>query len=70
MENRASAIAPLDGHLHVIIFTKRGDDMRVKRNCEIWSERQDLNLRPLDPQSSALPGCATLRLRYIYTSPQ
>jgi hypothetical protein len=26
-----------------------------------WSERQDLNLRPLDPQSSALPGCATLR---------
>src|SRR5450432_2937663 len=28
-----------------------------------WSERQDLNLRPLDPQSSALPGCATLRCR-------
>ena len=26
-----------------------------------WSERQDLNLRPLDPQSSALPSCATLR---------
>ena len=26
-----------------------------------WSERQDSNLRPLDPQSSALPGCATLR---------
>lgn len=21
----------------------------------LWSERQDLNLRPLDPQSSALP---------------
>ena len=21
----------------------------------VWSERQDLNLRPLDPQSSALP---------------
>ena len=30
---------------------------------ERWSERQDLNLRPLDPQSSALPGCATLRCR-------
>src|SRR5688572_25799136 len=28
-----------------------------------WSERQDLNLRPLDPQSSALPSCATLRYR-------
>src|SRR5262249_16081917 len=26
-----------------------------------WSERQDLNLRPPDPQSGALPGCATLR---------
>ena len=25
------------------------------------SGRQDLNLRPLDPQSSALPGCATSR---------
>ena len=26
-----------------------------------WSERPDSNRRPLDPQSSALPGCATLR---------
>ncbi|GAA0551398.1 hypothetical protein GCM10010390_62090 [Streptomyces mordarskii] len=26
-----------------------------------WSGRQDLNLRPLDPQSSALPSCATSR---------
>ena len=25
------------------------------------SEREDLNLRPLDPQSSALPNCATSR---------
>ena len=29
---------------------------------ENWSERQDSNLRPLVPQTSALPGCATLRL--------
>src|SRR5690606_34825827 len=29
--------------------------------CEEWSERRDSNPRPLDPQSSALPGCATLR---------
>ena len=27
-----------------------------------WSERQDLNLRPLPPQGSALPSCATSRL--------
>ena len=27
----------------------------------LWSGRQDLNLRPLDPQSSALPDCATPR---------
>ena len=26
-----------------------------------WSERQGSNLRPLVPQTSALPGCATLR---------
>lgn len=26
-----------------------------------WSGREDLNLRPLDPQSSALPSCATPR---------
>src|SRR5262245_37978957 len=28
-----------------------------------WSERRDLNPRPPDPQSDALPGCATLRHR-------
>jgi hypothetical protein len=26
-----------------------------------WSGRQDLNLRPLAPHASALPGCATAR---------
>ena len=26
-----------------------------------WSERGDLNSRPLAPEASALPGCATLR---------
>ena len=26
-----------------------------------WSGREDLNLRPLEPHSSALPGCATPR---------
>lgn len=27
----------------------------------LWSERPDLNRRPLAPKASALPGCATLR---------
>src|SRR5438445_12256907 len=27
-----------------------------------WSGRRELNPRPLDPQSSALPGCAAPRL--------
>src|SRR3989442_4629650 len=34
---------------------------RNRPRCFYWSGRQDLNLRPLDPQSSALPGCATPR---------
>ena len=32
-------------------------DMHLKE----WSEREDSNLRPLAPEASALPGCATLR---------
>ena len=30
-------------------------------NCIFWSGRQDLNLRPPDPKSGALPNCATSR---------
>ena len=33
----------------------------------IWSERRDLNSRPLPPQGSALPSCATSRTRGYYT---
>ena len=29
---------------------------------ELWSGRQDLNLRPSAPKADALPGCATPRL--------
>ena len=32
-------------------------DMHLKE----WSERGDSNPRPLAPEASALPGCATLR---------
>ena len=34
-------------------------------NEPLQSGRQDLNLRPLDPQSSALPGCATSRIAFF-----
>ena len=41
---------------------------RIQRHCGLeadlsrkWSGRQDLNLRPLGPQPSALPDCATPR---------
>ncbi len=38
---------------------ERGSD--VQNPIFYWSGRQDLNLRHLDPQSSALPSCATAR---------
>jgi hypothetical protein len=31
-------------------------------NAFIWSGRKDLNLRPLAPHASTLPGCATPRV--------
>ncbi len=34
-------------------------------NLKKWSGRLDLNQRPLSPQNSALPGCATARLKKI-----
>ena len=37
----------------------RGSDPGVERKK--WSGREDLNLRPLQPHCSALPGCATPR---------
>src|ERR1700733_11038281 len=33
----------------------------VTPSFKTWSERKDSNLRPSDPKSDALPGCATLR---------
>src|SRR3990172_5618855 len=35
-----------------------------------WSERADLNGRPLAPQASALPNCATLRRFSLYPENQ
>ena len=51
-------------------FSTKEDDKTVKgqinQDCKWgkkikWSERLDLNQRPLSPQNSALPGCATFR---------
>ena len=36
---------------------------RWRRPTVIWSGREDLNLRPLGPHPSTLPGCATPRSR-------
>ena len=40
-------------------YNKRGT--RIGIPLLLWSERQDSNLRPFDPQSNALPSCATPR---------
>ena len=40
---------------------------KMGRRAPFLSERRDLNPRPLDPQSSALPGCATFRLAAEFT---
>ena len=42
------------------VFPVKGESVEEKWEKSM-SEREDLNLRPLDPQSSALPDCATSR---------
>ncbi len=45
----------------------RSGDRRSKGGQLFWSGRQDSNLRPLHPQRSALPNCATPRRFHKYT---
>ena len=40
---------------------------RVCKSMNKWSGRRDSNSRPLAPQASALPGCATARTFPVYT---
>ena len=47
-------------YLCVTYQKKRATELTVTL-CFYWSGRLDSNQRPLDPQSSALPGCATPR---------
>jgi hypothetical protein len=44
-------------------LSARRNDEPHGRASLVWSGREDLNLRPLRPERSALPGCATPRLR-------
>ncbi len=49
-----------------IILNDKKSAKRNKKELSLdsslfWSERRDLNPRPLHPQYSALPDCATLR---------
>ena len=48
------------------------DDVRyvIEKNKLKWSERRDSNPRPLHPQYSALPGCATLRPVLVIAAPR
>ena len=59
------AVRTITGHILAIFegFEDRKKFFQKEAFMEenIASEREDLNLRPLDPQSSALPDCATSR---------
>ena len=52
---------------HIFVKNKkisRPESLEIPINQ--WSERRDLNSRPLPPQGSALPSCATSRERAFY----
>ena len=57
-----------EAHRPAIAFVLRAkrklSSVMARSKCR--SERPDSNRRPLDPQSSALPSCATLRRRRLY----
>ena len=42
---------------------ERHDTKKAGLTCLLWSEWRDLNSRPLGPEPSALPNCATPRQR-------
>lgn len=54
---------------------EKGSDARYRAPRDLfprglkWSGRQDLNLRPLVPQTSALPSCATTRYFRSFVPP-
>ena len=54
-ENHKSGSAPAKP----LPYADKNKEPLLFREAVIWSEWQDLNLRPLPPQGSALPICAT-----------
>jgi hypothetical protein len=64
---RCDAFEPQPTHLRHFTRRRLHPAAARQKRCigsklEKWSERRDSNPRPLVPQTSALPGCATLRL--------
>src|SRR5438552_14432916 len=57
-----SRCCPCDLGCRVVGDEEKGHQIRGGKS---WSGREDLNLRPQDPQSCALPGCATPRPNQI-----
>lgn len=56
-KNRRSVQPTVYSVLYSLVWTSLD-----KTLGEIWSAREDLNLRPPTPHDGALPGCATCRL--------
>ena len=54
-ENQKSSSAPAKP----LSYANKNKEPLLFREAVVWSEWQDLNLRPLPPQGSALPICAT-----------
>ena len=54
---------PSGGNFAATQLKNKGWDIFPPLRRFDWSGREDLNLRPLEPHSSALPGCATPRNR-------
>jgi hypothetical protein len=58
LQGAAAAIGQKGRHVSVVetVVSLTEEQNEKKKPNEIWSEWQDLNLRPLRPERSALPG--------------
>ncbi|SMH65630.1 protein of unknown function [Acidithiobacillus ferrivorans] len=54
-------IAPLDRIVERLEDVEKRRQQIPANHLIYWSGREDLNLRPPEPHSGALPGCATPR---------
>lgn len=58
---RASRVISVSNNHRITTEGNRGGALHPANPLKKWSGREDLNLRPPDPQSGTLPGCATSR---------